>query len=213
MRKFFIAVSLLLLATGLCVAQTTSPKTKEKKDKTAEPSDKYVLLSEVVKEVENALDAYQADPTLPDKTVLPKLATADFDFKTVSDVKSGINVSFLIISIKYTHDKQKTNDVEFEYAPQTVFGLDQEKPKSFQQELIDTIKAAANAVMAERAAGGAKDPLTLQKLTVTISFGVTKDGSVGATIPIHLVTIGPSLEGSVNTVQQVKLTFGKSPKA
>jgi hypothetical protein len=58
-----------------------------------------------------------------------------------------------------------------------------------------------------------EDPLLFKQLTVTISYGVTRDVQVGATIPIHLVTLGPSFEGSKNSVQQVKLVFAKSKSA
>jgi hypothetical protein len=193
-------------------ATTPAPPKGSKKTSKTDNSNQLVPMPLVVCEVEQALDAYQQDPDVM-AAKLPPLATADFDFKTTTDVKGGISVSFLIFTIKYTQDKQTVHDVDFQYGPKPpVLGLDQQK-QDFQTELINTIKAAAKAVRETNdAQGTSQDSLVFKQLTVTLSFGVTKDLTVGATIPIHLVTLGPSFEGSKNSVQQVKLVFGDPKK-
>ncbi len=181
------------------------------KGKKAPKPGQLVPLTLVVCEVEQALDAYQQDQDVKDAKI-PKLATADFDFKTTTDVKEGISVSFLVFSIKYTHDNQTVHDVDFQYGPKEVLGLEQAR-QDFQTELINTIKAAAKAIKENKDAEmTSENSLVFKQLSVTISFGVTNDLAVGATIPIHLVTLGPSFEGSKAAVQQVKLVFAPSPK-
>jgi hypothetical protein len=196
-----------------CKKYDTIPATKPEKGKKPDKNaGQLVPLTLVVCEVEQALNAYQQDPDVQ-AAKIPKLATADFDFKTTTDIKGGISVSFLVFSIKYTHDNQTVHDVDFQYAPQEIVGFDQQRA-DFQKELINTIKAAAKAIKENQdAMMTSENPLVFKQLTVTISFGVTHDLQVGATIPIHLVTLGPSFEGSKNSVQQVKLVFGKPKPA
>jgi hypothetical protein len=199
MRKLFVAVLVLMLAVPV-FAKDKKPKT----DKTAEQT---VLLSAVVEQVEKALDLYQTDPEIG--KVLPPLASADFDFKTVVDTKAGFGISFLIFKIGYNVDKQVINDVVFHYEPKPRPGFAREE--NFQKQLLDTIKAAAAAVKAQ-ANANPNDPLGLTQLAVTVSFGVTQGGTVGGSAPINIVTITGSLERDKNTVHQVKLTFGPRKK-
>jgi len=187
--------------------KATAAEKKAFKEKLA----KLIPLDLVVCEVEQALDAYQQDPDVK-AAKIPKLLTADFDFKTTTDIKGGISVSFLVFSIKYTHDNQTIHDVDFQYGPKEIVGLDQGK-QDFQTELINTIKAAATAIKEnQNAPMSSENPLVFKQLTVTVSFGVTRDLQVGATIPIHLVTLGPSFEGSKASVESVKLVFAPPPK-
>jgi hypothetical protein len=219
LKMFCVALLVLLpgaarAAEDKCkqFATTPAPPKGAKKSSKADNSGQTVPLPLVVCEVEQALDAYQQDPDVI-AAKIPLLATADFDFKTTTDVKGGISVSFLVFTIKYTQDKQTVHDVDFQYGPKPpVVGFDQQK-EDFQTELINTIKAAAKAVKeTQDGLVTSENPLVFKQLTVTLSFGVTKDLTVGATIPIHLVTLGPSFEGSKNSVQQVKLVFGDPKK-
>lgn len=171
-----------------------------------------VPLSLVICEVQHALDAYQDDREVQ-KGSLPKLLTADFDFKTVLDTKGSFGISILIFKIGASYDKQTTNDVDFQYEPksrQTIAIESLAPPKNFQQQLIDTIKAAAKAkVEQEKVQSLSQDPLVFKQLGITLSYGVTKDISAGAAIPIHLVTLSPGIDRSKNTVQSVKLIFAE----
>ena len=122
---------------------TKGKKSKPKKDKDA---NNLVPLGLAICEVQRALDAYQDDPTVA-KGDLPKLLTADFDFKTVLDTKASFGISILVFKIGVSYDKQTTNDVDFQYEPKSRHKGPEAAalPKNFQQELIDTIKAAAKA--------------------------------------------------------------------
>jgi hypothetical protein len=186
--------------------------TKKDKKKKEDNNDNLVPLSLVVCEVQHALDTYQADPEVERQHALPKLLTADFDFKTVLDTKGTIGISILIFKIGASYEKQTTNDVDFQYEPKSRHKVEANllPPKNFQEELIDTIKAAAKAKQEqEKVQSLSKDPLVFKQLGVTLSFGVTKDINVGAAIPIHLVTLSPGLDHSKNSVQSVKLVFAE----
>lgn len=221
-----LCLSLCLLSTNIVFAQldtdtcqvaipagTSGTTSKKAKDKS--PKDNKMLLGRVVCEVEKALDAYQQSDDVEDKGVLPKLASADFDFKTVVDTKSGFTISFLIFKFGSTVDKQDTNDVDFQYVPKSLLrtAFEGARTKSLQQELIDTIRSAAKAIVEQsKMPAPGKDPLTFKQLSVTISYGVTWDVNAGINAPISLVTLGPSIDHSKNNVQQVKLVFAPPEK-
>lgn len=187
-------------------SDTKGKKPKPKKDNN---SNNLVPLSLAICEVQRALDAYQDDPTVV-KGELPKLLTADFDFKTVLDTKASFTISILVFKLGTSYHKQATNDVDFQYEPQSRHkGVEAAAlPKNFQQELIDTIKAAAKAKEEqEKVKKTSKDPLVFKQLSVTLGYGVTWDVNGAATIPINIVTLGPGLDHSKNSVQTVKLVF------
>ena len=108
-------------------------------------------LAPVIAATESALNDYQTDAisSTGSKAEIPPLATADFDFKTVVDIKGGGSINLLIFTLGATHEKQTTNDLDFQYAPHVapkaeIFGLDGGKaPKTLYQSIIDTLKAAA----------------------------------------------------------------------
>jgi hypothetical protein len=179
-----------------------------------------VLLTAVVEQVIVALKEYQNDPTVIAGTI-PKLLSADFEFKTVTDTKGGFSFSFWIIKIGHTVDKQTVQDVVFHYevdAPKAtaVDALSEtQKEPNFQDELVKTIRGAAEAIAAVKGSGATSGTTPLppfKQLTVTLSFGVTNDTSIGATIPIKLTTLNLNAEKSKNTVHQVKLTFADPKK-
>jgi hypothetical protein len=210
-----------VIDTGTCTligappAPTPAP-TKKSKDKKGKVNEDFkMFLSRAVCEVEKALDAYQQGEDVDEKKLLPKLASADFDFKTVVDTKGGFSINFLIFKFGSTYEKQDTNDVDFQYVPKSLLrtGLEGGRTKSLQQELIDTIKSAAAAIVAQsKMTKPGEDPLVFKQLSVTISYGVTWDVNGGINAPISLVTLGGTLDHSKNNVQQVKLVFAPPPK-
>lgn len=204
----------------VCVDQNALPPAKGqkvKKDKTKAFGDKVVPLTLVICEVQNALDAYQQSQDV-DENVLPKISAADFDFKTVVDTKGTLGIGLFIFKILGgSIDKQKTDDVDFQYVPKSLLktGLEVRKAQSFQDELLAVITSAAKAIKEQRgmpARPGDKDPLVFKQLTVTVSFGVTVSGSAGVSIPVNIVTLTAELDHSKNSVQSVKLVFAPPPK-
>lgn len=192
-------------------APPADAKGKKPKPKRDNSGNNLVPLSLAICEVQRALDAYQDDPAVA-KGELPKLLTADFDFKTVLDTKASFTISILVFKLGTSYDKQTTNDVDFQYEPQSRHkGVEAAAlPKNFQQELVDTIKAAAKAKQEqEKVKKTTKDPLVFKQLSVTLGYGVTWDVNGGASIPINIVTLGPGLDHSKNSVQTVKLVFAE----
>jgi hypothetical protein len=181
--------------------------------------DRTVPLGLVVCLVEKALTAYQQSPEVnaQGQDVLPHILTADFDFKTVVDLKGTAGIGFYIFKIGASYDKQTTNDVDFQFTPPPkAVGFVESKPaESFQEELLNTIKSAAAAVKQEQmkpVPADVKDPLVFKQLSVTLSYGVTKDVNGGITLPINVITLTAQLDRSKNAVQSVKLVFAPPPK-
>lgn len=205
-----------VIDTASCtMTGTPPPPPADSKKKSDKNENNKMFLGRVVCEVEKALDAYQQSEDVEDKGVLPKLASADFDFKTVVDTKGGFSINFLIFKFGTTVEKQDTNDVDFQYVPKSILktALEGGRAKSLQQELLDTIRAAAKAIVEQsKIPDPAKDPLVFKQLSVTIAYGVTWDVNGGINAPISLVTLGASIDRSKNNVQSVKLVFAPPPK-
>jgi hypothetical protein len=205
------AVFVLLLEFSAALGQET--KFKEK-------SPTYEL-APVIVATEAALNDYQTQAMSAEgeKSGIPPLATADFDFKTVVDIKGGLSINLLIFTIGATRAKQTTNDLDFQYAPHIApkaetFALDgSTAPKTLYQSIIDTLTASAKEI--KKAQDGQTtelNKLDLCQLSLTLAFGVTTDVH-GLRAPFQLVTVSASLDRSKNNVQQVKLTFKvKDPK-
>jgi hypothetical protein len=200
-------------------AATTSD---EKKPKKSDPN--LAPLPLVICEVENALNAYNSREDVDSETrkALPGLASADFDFKAVSDTKISGGIGLFIIKlVGGSYDKQKTNEVVFTYTPKSraqVRALDGGYPKSFQKELIDLIVATAKMARKEQLEqekyppAPGTDPFVLKQTTITVSFGINKGFTLGVSIPVNIVTLGAQLDKTKNNVQSVKLTFADPPK-
>jgi hypothetical protein len=204
-----LAFTLVLIFLALAVhAQDKPRKFKEKSPTWA--------LSDVIVATETALNDYQAYAHSPEgiKDGLPPLATADFDFKTVVDTKGGLSINLFIITLGATHDKQQTNELDFQYLPHVQPKLEfmdldgQKAPVTLYQELLDTLKEAAKEVKkaSENTTSG-NTKLDLCQLSLALSFGVTTDVQGGVKAPIQMVTISATLDHSRNNVQQVKLVF------
>jgi hypothetical protein len=216
MRKYVAVVCLLTLFAALSVVAPTHGQ-DAKPDKKAEKDNTPALLTDVITEVEKTLDTYrQQDDVVKNKT-LPDLLTADFDFKTVVDKKEGIGISFLIFKIGYTRTNETVNDVDFQYTPLPPppaghGNFRKPQAETLQKALLDTLNAAGKAIQTQRAKPAvSKNPLVFKQATITISFGVTDDVTIGAAGGVSLTTINASLEGSKNAVHQLKLVFAPPP--
>jgi Trypsin-co-occurring domain 2 len=177
-----------------------------KQDSTSDSD--LVPLAAVISQVQDALSQYQRNlGTGAD--ALPSLASAEFDFKTTVATTVGGSISLFIFKIGASREKDVVNDVTYSYAvpkPPASMGIAAKtKIPLLKDELAATIQHAAAAVRT----AGTLGSLTFSKLTINLQFGVKWDGSGGVTAPIQLVTIGLSGDRNKNTVQSVKLVFGK----
>jgi hypothetical protein len=163
------------------------------------PPKNLVDLKTVIKKVQEALDEYQGG-----LGGLPPLASAEFDFKTTTDIVIGFNVNFWIFKLGASRTKETVHQLTFTYEPP--------KPPKALKEAEDIKDALAKAIKAaaEAVQGSDTDKLKFKKLAITIQFGVKWVGNGGVSIPISLVTIGPTLEISKNSVHSVKIVFGKT---
>lgn len=203
-----VCCALLFLLVSL-QAGGQRPQFKEK--------DQVVPLSDVIVATESALNDYQAFAQSPkgSKEGIPPLTTADFDFKTVVDLKGGPSVNLYVFTLGATKDKQTTNDLDFQYSPHVVplgdtsFAFNGIKtPKTLYQSIIDTLTTSAKEIKkAQDAQSSEPNKLDLCQLTLILAFGVTTDISGGVKIPFQIVTVSASLDRSKQNVQQVKLAF------
>jgi hypothetical protein len=171
-------------------------------------SDQASPLSLIIPKVKEALDLYQHNlGSGPD--ALPPLSSAEFDFKTTTAKTVGLTVNLFIFKLGGSHERDDVNETTFTYSipPPAPSAQVQspKKPPTLQEQLAYTIQAAALAVKESKKLG----PLSFTKFVVTIQFGVKWDGSAGVNVPISFVTVGLSGDISKNTVQSIKLTFGK----
>jgi hypothetical protein len=194
----------VLLFLSICLVQAF-PQTG-KPSKTADT----VPLDKVIDEVQKALGEYQDNLGSGAADKLPPLSSAEFDFKTTTATTVGVTVNLFIFKFGTSHEKDTVNDVTYTYSvpPPKGHGAELESnqpPKSFKDELLQTIQAAAKAVKGSATAGN----LPFSKLTVNLQYGIKWDVNAGVNAPIQFVTLGVSGDKNKNTVQSVKLVFGQ----
>jgi hypothetical protein len=213
MHKFIVLV-FLAFPTLACIGQSSCPIPS----KQADVDISHIPLCLVAELIGGTLEEYNRNQTTWAKG-LPKLAKAEFEFKTVGTTTSGVKINFLILSLGGSYKNESTNDVTFSYvvpAPppkpkneglSTYLNLwskkSKPKPRDFRKELVATLQQAAEQVQATQSVGAAK----FKTLTISLSYAATWDFNLGATIPINLVTVGPSIDHSNAKTQVVKLTF------
>jgi Trypsin-co-occurring domain 2 len=210
---------LLLFAatTSICQAQAQAPANgtamKAQTHKAAakpaakdkKPAADVVKLTDVLQAVEAIVDSYNSRPeTQGEKPKLPPLQTADFDFKAVAELKGGPSINLWLFKAGATWDKQQTTDVDYQYKPQALFGLDQ---ATLTDELSKAIDAAANQLTGANADGQSKTKLQLKQFSVSFAYQIGKDYQGGVNIPIHIVTLGGTVDKNNVSTQTVKLVF------
>jgi hypothetical protein len=201
MKKFTLCVipMLMMIAPALYAKAQLNPST-----------DTFPL-DEVIGQVKAALNDYQASALsadnlkLPPAKRLPKLKSAEFDFKTTNDTSVGLKFTFLIFTIGGSRSSENVNDVTFLYQVPTAASVKMQShtpPRLLKDDLTKTIQAAATTLQ------NAQDlnDLPFQQLAITISYGVKWDVAGGVSVPM-LITSGFNADKSRNAVQSVKLVF------
>jgi hypothetical protein len=171
------------------------------------PADQLPL-EDVIKQVTAALQEYQDHRGAGATLELPPLSTAEFDFKTTVAKTGGFTFSFLIFKFGTSHERDVVNDVTYTYSlpePKKSSLQGVKPPPTLKDELAQAIQAAALAVKTSSTAAG----LPFSKLTINLQYGVKWDVSGGASPVISLVTVGLNADVNKNTVQSVKIVFGK----
>lgn len=175
----------------------------------AAPTDDQRPLAEVINQVTKALQQYQNNRGAGATNELPPLSSAEFDFKTTTATSVGFTINLFIFKFGTSHEKDVVNDVTYTYSvppPKTATGLQgSHPPPQLKDELAQTIQEAAKAVKVSSTAAG----LPFSKLTVNVQYGVKWDVNAAGQIQYSFITVGLSGDKNKNTVQSVKLVFGK----
>ncbi len=196
---------ILLLLVLACTPVFGEPSPKKPPD--------VMELDQVIAQVQEALNEYQNNLGTGDYK-LPPLSSAEFDFKTTAATTGTGAVSLLIFKFGTSHEKDFTNDITYTYAPPpptpttTKFAqsLGSRPPPSLKDQLAQTIQSAAKVMKESTATVGG---LPLSRLTVTLQYGVKWDVNAAGTFQISFITVGLGGDRNKNTVQSVKLVFGK----
>jgi hypothetical protein len=176
--------------------------------------------------IREILAEYNNDPRTVNNG-LPPLRKAEVNFKTVVTKKTGLTVSVLVFTGGVTHQNDLTKEVTDAWdvpqaPPNKGFTSTEsyvgwlEKRKRNNSKFDDHDFAREFRAFIDQIAAQEKNELPDipdQQHTVTISesFGVQWNFKAGLTLPIHLVTLGPSAEKNRSDTQSVKLTFANKP--
>jgi hypothetical protein len=170
-------------------------------------SDQAQPLNAIIQEVESALNKYQDNLGSGATNQLPKLQSAEFDFKTSTAKTIGFSLNLFIFKFGTSHENDTVNDVTYTYKvkqPPAPSGLESEKaPPTFEDELLQTIQQCAKAMKTAKTVAG----VPFQSLTVNLQYGVKWDINAAGNVTYSFVTVGLSGDKSKNTVQSVKLVF------
>jgi hypothetical protein len=188
-----------------CKAPQIPSATRLAADATKQPNQTADLPS-VIASVQAAIDCYQANRG-SGADALPPLASAVLDFKTTTGTVGGLSVSLFIFKLGASHERDTVNDLTFTYSPKAgpPRGTQKKAPKSLTNSLANGILAAGSAAKVAPTLAG----IPLNKVSITVQFGIKNDGSVSLNVPVELVTLGPSFDRNRNDTQSVTLTFGQ----
>jgi hypothetical protein len=169
-------------------------------------------LPSVVRTVEQALKCYQAlsgekDPTHPKG--LPMLSTVEMDFKTTAGTTTGLAFSIFVFKVGASRERDVTDELKFTYSvpkklqlPKTL-GLVRPSPATLYEELVKEVQAGARAALAQSEALG----MPLNKVSISVSYGIKFDGNLSLNAPVQLVTIGGNGDYNKNNTQTITLSF------
>jgi hypothetical protein len=218
--KYLVLVAALLLTTP-CFGQSAATSGATKKtcppppQTGKQPAEKIETpagtadLPSVIAAVQAALKCYD-DNRGSGQDSLPQLQKAVFDFQTTTGKVGGIELDFFIFKLKASHEKDDMHVTTFTYVrPKPTQGAHPLKTKRDPQLLSDDIVARMQAAALAVKEATKMGDLNFNQLDMKIQFGIKNDGSAAGSVPVPLVTIGPSIDYNKNEVQTVTLSFAK----
>lgn len=222
-KTYTVAIAVLVLVSASqAIAQTPMPSREQESPAAPPPpvapsealarvasGDDGAPLSQVASQVQAALDQYHRSRG-QGKDALPPLASAELNFKVTTVRTVGGSINLYIIKLGASAEDTLVNDVTLTYtAPTAIAAAPAAVKPSLTDELVKTIQAAAAAAKRSPAIGAAK----FNKCTITVQYGVKWDGNAGvANVPIYFVTVGLNGGKNKNSIQSIKLSFGKDTK-
>jgi hypothetical protein len=175
-----------------------------KDDKNSASPNESVTIQAVVSQVKEALSNVQ---TKLAKNQLPPLKSVKLTLQTVATSKAGGKISFWVITIGGSLQKEASQEVVLELVPPKAGNPANISSESFTKALEDSIFDAAQGV---EGAGEGTIPLQLNNLSVTLGFTVTAEGTAGAKLTLAPVTLDVSGQKDKKVVHKLEVTYGRA---
>ena len=166
------------------LAFLTAPQIGIAQDKKSAPNpNESVTIQAVVAQVKEALSNVQTKLT---SKQLPPLKSVKLTLQTVATGKAGAKISFWVITIGGSIQKESTQEVVLELVPPKPGNPVNISSETFTKALEDSILDVAQGV---QGTDQGSMPLQLNNLTVTLGFTVTAEGTAGAKLTLAPVTL------------------------
>ena len=195
-KMWRVVVSLLLFV---------SPSIATAKDKNDVPNpNESITIQEVVAQVKEALSNVQTKLT---NNQLPPLKSVKLTLQTVATSKGGAKISFWVITIGGSLQKEASQEVVLELVPPKPGNPANISSESFTKALEDSILDVAQGV---QGADQGNLPLKLDNLSVTLGFTVTAEGTAGAKLTLAPVTLDISGQKDKKVVHKLEVSYGSA---
>jgi hypothetical protein len=186
-------MGVVCLLSGCCSTTALKP-----------PPSGSVRVSDIVKEVQAAIDPYWQDPAHP--SALPPIASVKIALQTVHDNRLSLEADYLVVAVKGYYDNAYTQEVDLTLVP-----AKPSENKLLGLSMGDALKEAIGSVQKEIQTTYTSDtghPLSTQEVDVQVGFAVTWDGSAGvAKWSIVPISISASDELSIKTTNTITVAF------
>jgi hypothetical protein len=161
-----------------------------------------ITIQAVVAEVKEALANVQ---TKLAKNQLPPLKSVKLTLQTVATGKVGGKISFWVISIGGSIQKETSQKIVLELGPPKAGNPTKISSESFTKALEDSILDAAQGV---QGVGTGDTPLQVNSLSVTLGFTVTAEGTAGTKLTLAPVTLDLSGQKDKKVVHTLEVSYG-----
>lgn len=164
--------------------------------------DKAVSVSDVVSEVQDAIDDYYAPAN-----GLPGIKSVKVSLQTVHDDKFSAEVDYLIVALKGYYDKATTQEIDLTLVPKSV-----ENVRTVESDVTKTLKqliaGARNEIKDSYTHNG--HTLNTNEIDVRLDFTVSWDITAGVNKWVLTpVSVNASNDYSSKTVQSITVAFSK----
>ena len=141
------------------------------------------------------------------KNQLPPLKSVKLTLQTVATGKVGGKISFWVITIGRSLQKEASQEVVLELVPPKAGNPANISSESFTKALEDSILDAAQGI---QGADEGTIPLKLNSLAVTLGFTVTAEGTAGAKLTLAPVTLDISGQKDKKVVHKLEVSYGSA---
>ena len=182
-----------------------SPSIATAKDKKDAPNpNESVTIQAVVAQVKDALSNVQTKLT---NNQLPPLKSVKLTLQTVATTKAGVKISFWVLTIGGSVQKEASQEVVLELVPPKPGNPANISSETFTKALEDSILNVAQGV---QGADQGNLPLKLDNLSVTLGFTVTAEGEAGGKLTLAPVTLDISGQKDKKVVHKLEVSYGSA---